>query len=131
MAACTSPTLSGHLVVVVVEDDVLIRTLVADTLRDARFTVIEANHADEALAVLEIHAAHVRALFTDIEMPGSMDGLELAHRARRNWPWIAVMIASGKRRPPSDMLPPGSHFLPKPYKLEDIAGNVRTLIESK
>ena len=67
--------------VIVVEDDALIRMVAADVLADAGFTVIEAGHAGEALALLEAHASGIHVLFTDIQMPGAMDGLALAHYA--------------------------------------------------
>ena len=87
-------------VVLVAEDDVLIRMMVVDALTDAGFTVIEAVHADDALSILIAQAKAVHALFTDIQMPGAMTGLDLAHHVRGKWPWIALLVASGNFRPP-------------------------------
>ncbi len=115
------------LVVVLVEDEFLVRALMADLLSDAGFDVREAGHADEALAIVEAQHANVRLLFTDIHMPGTMDGLALVHHVHQNWPNIKLLIASGKARIESDDLPPGCHFLPKPYDLQETLDRVRTM----
>jgi CheY-like chemotaxis protein len=117
-------------VVVVVEDEILLRMLAVDTLTDAGFAVVEAQHAAEALAHLEAEAETVNVLFTDIQMPGEMDGLELAHHAFRHWPWIALMITSGAAHAASASLPDGSRFFAKPYILENIVAHIQTLTAS-
>ncbi len=99
----------------------------ADVLADAGFDVREAAHADEALAIMRAEAAQVSLLFTDIHMPGSMDGVALVHHVHRNWPDIRLLIASGKARPEATELPPGCHFLPKPYDLESTVQRVRQM----
>ncbi len=115
-------------IVVVAEDDELIRMAVVDALNDAGFAVVEAGHAADALAILAREADSVQALFTDIHMPGSMDGLELGHHVQSHWPWIAVLVASGKARPsPSDM-PTGSRFVEKPYRLSDVVGHLNAMV---
>ena len=81
--------------IVVAEDDPELRLLVVDVLTDAGFEVLEADHADAALRILCSAEGGVEALFTDVNMPGSMNGLELARRAHRKWPWLPVMIGSG------------------------------------
>jgi hypothetical protein len=77
--------------------------------------VLEAEHADAALLILNVQAADVHVLFTDIHMPGSMNGLALAHHAHRHFPWIALLVASGDARPGKKDLPEGCRFLAKPY----------------
>jgi CheY-like chemotaxis protein len=111
--------------IVVAEDDELLRALVVQILTDDGFEVFEAAHADEALKILCSNAEGVAALFTDIDMPGSMNGLELAARARQRWPWLRVMIGSGVR-PAS--LPSGGRFLLKPYTVSDLRERIRELI---
>jgi CheY-like chemotaxis protein len=102
-------------VVIVAEDEMLIRMAAVSALTDAGFEVIEVEHAEAALSVLEDQAAEVHALFTDVHMPGEMDGLALAHHTSKSWPWIALMIASGKARPAEEALPTGCRFMAKPY----------------
>lgn len=101
--------------IVVAEDDLLIRMVAVAALTDAGFVVIETEHADAALLTLTSRAADVHILFTDINMPGSMNGLELAHHVSIHWPWIGVLIASGQAKPTIAQLPLGSRFIPKPY----------------
>ena len=115
-------------VVVVVEDDELVRLLLCEVLMDAGFDVIEAAQADEATAILRKRAREIHALFTDIHMPGSMDGLALAHLSRREWPWIALLIASGKARPQPKEMPQASRFLPKPYKPSHVVDHLLEMI---
>ena len=114
-------------VVVIAEDEPLIRMLAVDVLTEQGFEVIEAAHANEALAILEAQAADIHMLFTDIHMPGSIDGLELAHHARRHWPWIALLVTSAKARPQADEMPIRSQFLSKPYHLSHVVAHVREL----
>lgn len=111
-------------VIVVAEDEPLIRLLVVDVLTDEGFTVIEAEHGDAAVGILEKQAAGIHLLFTDVHMPGTTDGIELAHHTDRNYPWIAVLVSSGKARPDDALFPVSSRFLPKPYRL----GEVVTLV---
>ena len=114
--------------VVLVEDEPLTRGVAAELLTEAGLIVLEAGHADDALRILESQASDVHILFTDIHMPGSLDGLELAHHTRRVWPWIALLIASGKARPAFIDMPAGSRFLPKPYDFDHMLSHVRELI---
>ena len=101
-------------VVLIVEDELLLRELVVEFVEEAGFVALEAGDADEAVALLEARS-DIAVLFTDINMPGSMDGLKLAHAARDRWPSIKILVASGQLRlGPSD-LPSNSVFLGKPY----------------
>jgi len=96
----------------VVEDDGLIRMDLADTLQDAGYAVLEAANADEAWAVLL--ETDVSALITDIDMPGSMDGLELARRVCSQWPNRRIIVISGRYNPDPAKLPADATFLTKP-----------------
>jgi CheY-like chemotaxis protein len=99
--------------VLVVEDEALLLFTIADDLRDAGFEVLEASNADEAIRLLGLHA-DIRLLFTDIDMPGSMDGLRLGAVVRDRWPPVRIIVTSGKVHPGIERLPDGV-FLPKPY----------------
>ena len=85
-----------QILVLVAEDEELVRLVIAEALRDAGLEVMEAEHAEAALSVLEHHAARVHVLFADIQMPGSMDGLALARHISENWPEIALLITSAR-----------------------------------
>ena len=98
-----------------VEDDAAIRDMAADFLGEAGLDVIEAENADVALAVLDEQAQRIKVLFTDIRMPGSMDGLALARMAPIRWPWINVIVTSGAGLPVDRSVPPAMTFLPKPW----------------
>ncbi|MCD6070007.1 MAG: response regulator receiver protein, partial [Microvirga sp.] len=81
-------------VILLVEDEPLVRMAAADDLQDAGFHVLEAANADVALAVLESCSDDVQVLFTDIDMPGSMNGLALAESVQQRWPHISLLISS-------------------------------------
>ncbi len=100
--------------ILVVEDEALIRMDAAELIRDLGFKVIEAVDADQAVSLLET-VPGVTVLFTDIQMPGSMDGLLLAAVVRDRWPPIALLITSGKISPATDAMPTGARFISKPY----------------
>jgi CheY-like chemotaxis protein len=109
-------------IVLVVEDEYLIRMDTVEVLERAGFDVIEATNADHAVALLEINA-DVAVIVTDIQMPGSIDGLKLAAVVRDRWPPVAIIVTSGRVAPGDNDLPRGARFLPKPY-------NDRVLIQS-
>jgi two-component system, response regulator PdtaR len=113
--------------VLVAEDEVLIRMLAVEVLTDAGFEVIEAGHAQQALKVLQSRSCAVHLLFTDIHMPGPMNGLELAHHVQRLWPHVALLIASGEDKPQPAGLPAGSIFLTKPYDHRHVVAHARLL----
>jgi CheY-like chemotaxis protein len=112
---------SGRPVVLVVEDDFLLRIDATDMIKSAGFEVIQAASADEAIAVLEARA-DIAVVFTDIQMPGSMDGLKLARAVRGRWPPIKIVATSGLSHIQEDDLPEGGRFLPKPYNAIQITG---------
>jgi CheY-like chemotaxis protein len=108
------------IIVLIVEDEALLRMNAAEIIRDAGFEVIETTNADEAISVLEARS-DVYIVFTDIQMPGSMDGVKLAHAIRNRWPPIALVITSGHVRPKPEELPHAAHFLAKPYHPDELA----------
>lgn len=114
--------------VLVVEDEFLIRMGAAVVLSDAGYHVIEAERADEAHAVLQTRAAEIHAIFTDVHVPGKLSGMELAHLAQRLWPWIAILIASGRSRPATRELPVGSRFISKPYNPNHVVGHLQEML---
>src|ERR1700741_4911881 len=107
-------------VVLVVEDDPLVRMVAADTVQDAGFETIEAADADSAIVILEARK-DIRIVVTDIQMPGSMDGLRLARAIRDRWPPIEVILTSGVIKLQERDLPERGVFLAKPYLPEDLA----------
>jgi two-component system, response regulator PdtaR len=113
-------------VVLIVEDDALLRMLAMDIVEEAGFVAIEAADADEAMALLESRS-DIALLLTDIDMPGSMNGLKLAMAVRNRWPPIKILVVSGQIRPlPSD-LPSDSCFLAKPYQTAALVEELRAL----
>ena len=87
--------------ILVVEDDILLSLDTSEALEDAGYDVIAAANADEAIKVLETRN-DIRTIFTDINMPGSMDGLKLAAGVRDRWPPIHVIVTTGMRAPHRD-----------------------------
>ena len=106
--------------VLVVEDDPLVRLGAVDLVEEAGYVVYEAADADQALALLERHE-DIFAIFTDVEMPGSMDGLKLAHMVNQRWPPVAILIASGYAKLSAKDLPAEAQFFAKPYNPAVIA----------
>jgi two-component system, response regulator PdtaR len=115
------------LVVLVAEDEPLLRMLAVDVLTEEGFVTIEAGSATEALTLCKACPEAVDVLFTDVRMPGSMDGLELAHKVHERWPWIVILIASGNIFLSREELPDGAKFLPKPYDMHRVIGVVREM----
>ncbi|ANY84427.1 hypothetical protein BB934_40195 (plasmid) [Microvirga ossetica] len=117
-------------VVLLAEDEALVRMMAADVLREeGGFKVVEVVDADEALTVLEA-TAEVRALVTDVNMPGSLDGFTLARVVKQAWPHIGVVVTSGRMAPGAQELPSGALFIPKPYRPADLVAAVRTVMPS-
>ena len=98
----------------VVEDDPILLLHSTDVIENAGFDVVEARNADEAIAILE-KRVDIAIVFTDVEMPGTMDGLKLAHAVRKRWPPVHLILASGRTSPLAHELPEGSRFFAKPY----------------
>jgi CheY-like chemotaxis protein len=118
----------GAKTILVVEDEALIRVVTVEALTDAGFAVKEAENADEALAVLHLSGNEIDLIFTDVHMPGSMSGTELAHHVRGVWPAIALLVTSGRPQPSLRNLPPGSRFMSKPYDLDKVVDEVSDLV---
>jgi CheY-like chemotaxis protein len=100
-----------------------------DFVEQAGFAVFEARGADEAIRMLELHS-EIRIVFTDIIIPGSMDGLKLAHYVRRRWPPVRLIVTSGQMEPSAEDMPVGSVFLGKPYQPDLIRGQLRAMAAS-
>jgi CheY-like chemotaxis protein len=113
-------------VILVVEDEALVRFAAVGMLEDAGFRMIEAVNGDQALELLTADS-DVQLLFTDVTMPGAIDGLALARQVRDRWPHIAIMVVSAKRVPHADELPDGSRFEQKPYSPDTVVRHAREL----
>jgi CheY-like chemotaxis protein len=113
-------------VVLIVEDEFLLRMDAADMIAGAGFEVVEAATADQAIGILEART-DITVVFTDIQMPGSMDGLKLAQAVRGRWPPIKIVTTSGRVRVDPQDLPEGGRFLPKPYSSLQVTGMLREL----
>ena len=109
--------------VLIVEDEILIRDLVAEELMDAGFNIVQVGSAVQAIAVLEARQ-DIQLVFTDIDMPGSMDGLKLAAAVRDRWPPVHIIITTGKTRPMT--IPDNALFIPKPYLTRNVVTAMRT-----
>ena len=116
-------------IVLVVEDDFLLRMDAVDIVRNAGFEAIEAANADQAIAIIEADP-DIHIVFTDVQMPGTMDGLRLARFIKDRWPPIKIVATSGRLRVAEEDLPKGSIFVPKPYTPEQIIRTFRQLTDS-
>jgi DNA-binding NtrC family response regulator len=113
-------TFGAKAAILVVEDELLLRLNAVEMIEDAGFEPIEAENADTAMRILEARA-DIRLVFTDIRMPGSIDGLKLAHTVRDRWPAIKVTVTSGHVLISAAELPADCQFLRKPYGSAEIA----------
>ena len=104
-------------VVLVVEDEMVLRMRAVDIVEVAGFIPVEAVNADEAIAILESRS-DIALLFTDIQMPGSMDGLRLAHDVHRRWPDIKIMLVSGRVTVTENDKPADSRVFSKPLEMK-------------
>jgi len=114
-------------VVLVVEDEMLLRMRTVDMVEDAGFTSVEAVDADEAVAILESRS-DIALLFTDIQMPGSMDGLKLAHAVHERWPPIKIIVVSGQLKLASIDIPADSRFFGKPLEAREMIVEMQSMI---
>lgn len=120
----TAGGLSRH-VILIVEDDPLLQFLTVNIVEEAGFAVLQADNADEAVAILE-RRSDIALLLTDIDMPGSMDGLKLAHAVRNRWPPIKIIVASSLV--PKGDLPADSRFFIKPYHAGTMISEIRSMV---
>ena len=117
---------SGRPVVLIVEDEFLLRMDAVDMIEAAGFEAVEAANADQAIEILEARS-DITVIFTDIQMPGSMDGLKLARAVRGRWPPIKIVATSGHVHVGEADLPAGGRFLAKPYSPVQVTGVLREL----
>ncbi|UVC12532.1 response regulator (plasmid) [Rhizobium sp. TH2] len=113
--------------ILVVEDELLVRMDIADHLADRGYVVYEAGNADEAIVILENHK-NIRLIVTDIDMPGSMDGLKLAAAVRDRWPPVKIIVVSGHHTIEVTDLPDGSMFFSQPYLPSKLVESMRELL---
>jgi CheY-like chemotaxis protein len=114
-------------VVLVVEDEAIIRTLAAEALDEAQFETVEATSAEEAIRLLE-KLSVVHLVFTDVALQGLLDGLDLAAYVKRRWPDVDVVVTSGRPLPPN-RLPAGCSFIPKPYELDVVVRHAHSIVQ--
>jgi DNA-binding NtrC family response regulator len=110
--------------VLVVDDEVILRMNAIDMLEDAGFATCEADNAEEAMAKIE-SCPEITVLFTDINMPGRYDGLELARRVHERRPDVQLIITSGRRPPAPGEIPDQGSFISKPYDAQVVAALVK------
>ena len=115
-----------RIAVLIVDDEALLRMHAADIVEEAGFLALEAKNADEAIEILESRS-DIALLLTDIHMPGSMDGLKLAHAVRQKWPPIKILVVSGQIAPKLEDLPEDSQFWNKPFQAAEIIKVIREL----
>jgi CheY-like chemotaxis protein len=109
-----------HHIALVIEDQPDVRDLAAAILEETDLDVMEAVSADEALTFLREHAPEVAMIFVDVNLPGRMDGVDLARMAAEAWPWIKVVVTSGFMDRPLHDLPRTARYLPKPWRAFDV-----------
>ncbi|RYB02410.1 response regulator [Lichenibacterium ramalinae] len=112
----------------VVDDDALLRMDVAEILDHAGFRTMEAESGDAAIAVLEQRHLDIAVLFSDVEMPGSRNGFALAREACVRWPYVAIVIASGRLKPADGDMPDGARFIGKPFSAETVHSHLREIL---
>src|SRR6202047_1756035 len=114
-------------VVLVVEDEMLLRMRAVDMVEDAGYTSLEAVDADAAFAILESRS-DIALLFTDIQMPGTMDGLKLAHAVHARWAPIKIILVSGQLKLANIDIPAGSRFFGKPLEANEMIAEMQDMI---
>jgi CheY-like chemotaxis protein len=122
-------TANARKIVLIVEDEPILRMMAVDIVEDAGLEALTASDADEAILILETRS-DIHLVFTDIDMPGSIDGLKLAAFVRDRWPPVLIIVTSGHTRPDEAAMPEHSIFVPKPYKPAELAEMLRRLSAS-
>ena len=121
---CMSSEDAPPILVLVVDDEAVLRFIAIDVLEESGFRVLEAEDAKAALRVLADNP-DVRVLFTDINMPGALDGVDLAREAHARWPEIKLVVTSGRPKPVDKDIPDESRFVPKPYSPDHLVREIR------
>jgi CheY-like chemotaxis protein len=114
-------------VVLIVEDEMILRMRAVNMVEDAGYAPVEALDTDEAIAILESRS-DIALMCTDIQLPGSMDGLGLAHTVHKRWPAIKIIVVSEQLNPPNIDFPPCSRFFGKPLQAWQIIAQMRSMI---
>jgi CheY-like chemotaxis protein len=118
---------SAGAAVLIVEDEPILRMMAVDLVENAGFQALEAANADEAVRILESRD-DIRLIFTDVDMPGSMDGLRLAAHVRGRWPPIDIIITSGHCEVKPGQVPERGRFFRKPYAPTEIIDVIREML---
>src|ERR1700752_217781 len=113
--------------VLVVEDEMILRMRAVNIVEDAGFNPVEAVNADQAIAILESRS-DIALLFTDIQMPGSIDGSKLAHAVHDRWPSIKIILVSGQVKPSDAEKPENSRFFGKPLAVEQMVAELQAMV---
>lgn len=119
--------MSKSIPVLVVEDEPLLRLDIADSLQEVGFLVFEAANSAEAIAILMEHE-EIRLVFTDVDMPGGMDGIKLAAYIHDRWPPLKIIVTSGYRRVTQDDIPAESRFFSKPYDIAKVVHSMNEML---
>lgn len=119
--------MADRISILVVEDEAMIRWDIVDQLSKEGFQVFQAANADEAIALLT-DVPSIRVMFTDIDMPGSMDGIKLSAAVRNRWPPVKIIVTSGHRKIDLTELPSGSVFFSKPYLHTAVVSSMREML---
>ncbi len=112
----------------VVDDDFLIRMDAVDILTGAGFRVLDADHGDAAFALMQAHHQDVVLLFTDVQMPGSLDGFALARAVAECWPHVSIVVASGQATPGPGSMPEKARFVAKPFSAEMVHAHLHEIL---
>jgi two-component system, response regulator PdtaR len=116
-------------IVLVVEDDPFVRMDAVDMIVDSGFQTLEADNADDAIEILE-QRSDICVVFTDVQMPGTMDGLKLAAAIHDRWPPIKIIATSGQFTVLEQQLPQGGRFIPKPYSRNGVGALLEEVLAS-
>lgn len=124
MASSTSSTPYA----LVVDDDRHVRMLACDILEDAGFRTLDAATGDDAMEILNTHGDEIVLLFSDVEMPGRLDGFALARETAKTWPGISIVVASGRRAPKPGDMPEHACFISKPFSAEMVYEHLKQIL---
>src|SRR6476661_4417828 len=113
--------------VLVVEDEMVLRMRAVDIVEDAGFNPVEAVNADQAISILESRS-DISLLFSDIQMPGSIDGLKLAHAVHHRWPSIKIILVSGQVKVSDADAPADSRFFGKPLEVKQMIAELQAMV---